>query len=101
MKVVVTEQSLDRLEQSLRFFIDEMNMPVQKVTEIKSRLLERARGLSLNPYKGQIESYLKKLKKGHRRVIEGSFKIVFKIENETIYVTDFFDSRRDTKMMIE
>jgi len=36
------------------------------------------------------------LKEGHRRIIEGHFKIVYKIERDIIYITDFFDTRQDT-----
>jgi len=32
---------------------------------------------------------LAKLQKGHRRIIEGNFKIIYRIEDEVIYITDF------------
>jgi len=35
----------------------------------------------------------------HRRAIEGHFKIIYRVEGETIYVTDFFDSRQDPAKM--
>ncbi|MFT7030953.1 MAG: hypothetical protein ACJA2C_002354 [Marinoscillum sp.] len=55
--------------------------------------------MALNPHKGQLEEYLQHLKEDYRRIIEGHFKIVYKIENEAIYITDFFDSRQEiTKM---
>ena len=51
----------------------------------------------LNSYK--TRNNLKDLKEGHRRIIEGHFKIIYKIEKETVYITDFFDSRQSPEKM--
>jgi len=99
MKVVLTDQSLERLENSLQFYLEELQIPKTKVVEVKNRLLKSARSLSERPYKGQYEPYLAKLKQGHRRLIEGNFKIVYRVEGNIIYVVDFFDSRDDPKKM--
>ena len=99
MKFIITNQSLDRLEDSLTFYLKDLQIPLEKVAEIKERLLLSTNRLVKNPYIGQIEPYLVKLNKAHRRIIEGNFKIIYRIENETIYVTDFFDSRKDPEEM--
>ena len=39
------------------------------------------------------------LKEGHRRVIDGHVKIIYRIVEEAVYVTDFFDSRSDPGKM--
>lgn len=99
MKVVITEQSLKRLENSLRFYLKELQIPKTKVVKMKNRLIGKATNLSKNPLKGQYEPYLSKLKQGHRRLIEGNFKIIYRVEGDTIYIVDFFDSRDDPKKM--
>lgn len=99
MKVVITEQSLKRLEDTLRFYIEELEIPKDQVVKIKSRLIGKAKSLSKTPHKGQYEPYLSKLKQGHRRLVEGNFKIIYRVEDEFIYVVDFFDSRDDPKKM--
>lgn len=99
MRVEITGRSLDRLEESLRFYLEGLDIPLEKVLEMKDQLIARAKSLSKNPYKGQLEPYLAKLQKGHRRIIEGNFKIIYRIEDEVIYVTDFFDSRKDPSGM--
>ena len=99
MKVVLTEKSLIRLEKSLRFYLEEQQIPKAQIVKIKNRLIEKAKSLSRSPHKGQYEPYLSKLKQGHRRLIEGNFKIVYRVEDNTIYVVDFFDSRDDPKKM--
>lgn len=66
---------------------------------MKDQLIARATSLSRNPYKGQLEPYLAKLQKGHRRIVDGNFKIIYRIENDVVYVTDFYDSRKDPSGM--
>lgn len=99
MKVVLTDQSLERLENSLQFYLEDLQIPKAKVIQIKNRLIKSARRLEKLPYKGQYEPYLVKLKQGHRRLIEGNFKIVYRVEGNMVYVVDFFDSRDDPKKM--
>jgi len=99
MKVIITERSLYRLEDTLMFYIEDLGVPKEKVLEIKNKLLLKAKSLAISPYKGQYEPYLKKLKKGHRRLIEGNFKIIYRLDNEIVYVTDFFDSRKSPSSM--
>ena len=99
MKVILADQSLDRLEDALLFYLEELKTPKTKVAEIKIKLLKKARNLSKNPYKGQYEPYLSKLKKGHRRLIEGNLKIVYRVESNMVYVVDFFDTRNDPRKM--
>lgn len=68
-RVILTDQSLDRLEESLLFYIDELGIPVEKVIQLKDQLLLKAKSLALQPYKGQYEPYLEKFNKGHRRIV--------------------------------
>lgn len=83
MNVVITGQSLDRLEENLIFYLEELEMPKEKVDQIKEQLPRKVKSLGNYSYKGQKDLYLKKLNKGHRSVIEGNFKIIYRIENET------------------
>ena len=43
--------------------------------------------------------FLEHLGLGHRPIIEGHFKIIYKVEGEYIYITDIFDSRQDPDKM--
>src|SRR5258708_7072973 len=97
MKLFYTQQALDSLQECLDFFPSEV--PSEKVNEICDRILAKADKLLINPHIGQVEEYLEHLDKSHRRVIEGNYKIIYRIENEIIYVTDIFDSRQDPAKM--
>jgi len=77
MKVIFTDQSLLSLQETLDFAHNSGLSP-EKVLELRNRLLDRADSLQLNPYKGQREPYLAHLNEGHRRIIEGNFKIIYK-----------------------
>ncbi len=97
MKLFYTQQALNSLQECLDFFPPEV--PNEKVNEIRDRILAKADALLLNPYIGQIEEYLEHLEKNHRRIIDGNYKILYRIENETIYITDIFDCRQDPSKM--
>lgn len=99
MNVVLTAQSIDRLEEALTFYSEKLEIPEVKIIEIRDRLLERANDLSKFPYRGQPEPFLAKLGLGHRRLIEGNFKIIYRIDGDTVYVVDFFDTHNDPKKM--
>jgi plasmid stabilization system protein ParE len=97
MKLFYTGQSLASLQESLDFFPPEV--PSEKVNEIRDQRLAKADRLLNNPTIGQREEYLEHLGQFHRRIIEGNYKIIYRIEGENIYVTDIFDSRQEPYKM--
>lgn len=99
MKVIYTDQSLDSLHEVMDFLLEDLGIPMEKASQVKTQLLDKADSLALNPYKGQKEEYLEHLGKEHRRLIEGHFIIIYVIEKEAIFITDFFDTRQDPEQM--
>ena len=95
MKVVITKQALESLKDSMDFYIKEVGIPKEIISKMKSELLKRCKQLSIDPFLGQEESILSFLNLGHRRIIEGNFKIIYRIVDGQVIVTDFFDSRRN------
>ena len=98
MKVVYTEQALQSLEESLDFLM-EQEMPTDQIMATRERILDKADSLADSPWKGQQEEYLTQLGKEHRRIIEGYYKIIYRVEEPTIYITDIFDTRQDPNKM--
>lgn len=43
---------------------------------------------------GAIEALLAELGLEHRYIVEENFKIIYRIAEETIYITDIFNTRR-------
>ena len=99
MKVIYSDQSLDSLQESLLFLLNDLGNPMKLVSEIKTHLLDRSESLAVNPQIGQKEEFLEHLGKNHRRLIEGHFKIFYRIEDDMVYITDFFDTRQDPMKM--
>ena len=97
MKLVYTEQANASLQECLDFFPPEVSQ--EKVNEVRDRILDKADKLLNNPHIGQIEEHLEHQGKSHRRIIEGYYKIIYRVEGEIIYVTDIFDSRQDPAKM--
>lgn len=100
MKVIYTEQALESLAESLRFLIQKQHVSIEQVSNIKTLLLDKADKLPEHPFSGQTEEYLAHLNLGHRRIIEGTFKIIYRVDGNIIYITDFFDTRQDPTKMI-
>lgn len=97
MKIFYTRQSLTSLEQTLDFISKEVSL--EKLIEIRDKLLDSTDILITNPKLGKLEEYLEHLKLKHRRIIVGHYKIIYRIEKDVIYVTDIFDTRQDPKKM--
>ena len=99
MRLVFTEQAQQSMNNSFLFLLEEQGVPSQKIDEFRDNLKLAIKQLLKNPYLGQRETRLQYLNKDHRRLIEGYFKIIYFIKDDSIYITDIFDSRQDPKKM--
>lgn len=97
MKLFYTEQAIRSLQESLDFLPAEV--ATEKRLQIRDKILAKADKLLTNPGLGQREEYLDHLGCSHRRVIESHYKIIYRVEGESIYITDIFDSRQDPAKM--
>jgi plasmid stabilization system protein ParE len=97
MKLIYTEQALNSLEEALAFIAPKVTQ--KKLLEIRDRILDKADTLLLHPNQGQIEPCLEHLELDYRRIIEGNYKIIYRIKGQTIFITDIFDSRQDPDKM--
>jgi len=67
--------------------------------KIKSKIFEASRQLYAHPLSGQLESNLEHLNQGHRYLVSGNYKIIYKPIPEGILITDIFDARQDPQKM--
>ena len=74
-------------------------MSHDKLIEIRNGILDAADTLLLQPLQGQAEPYLEHLELGHRRLVVDNYKIIYRVIDEIIYITDIFDSRQDPNKM--
>ncbi|MFO7657414.1 MAG: type II toxin-antitoxin system RelE/ParE family toxin [Bacteroidales bacterium] len=97
MKLIYTEQALFSLEEALNFIAPKISH--EKLIEIRDEILDAADTLLLQPLQGREEPYLEHLGLGHRRLVVSHYKIIYRIIEEYIYITDIFDSRQDSDKM--
>lgn len=97
MSLVFTEQALISLEETLDFISP--NVSSELLHELSDTILESCETLLHQPLQGQEEPYLLHLGLGHRRLVVGHFKIVYRVDEHYIFVTDIFDSRQNPKKM--
>ena len=87
MKLVYTEQAIVSLQECLNFLAAEIS--AGQVNEVRDKILAKADKLLENPYIGQHEEYLEHIGQSHRRVIEGHYKIIYRIKGEMIITLMF------------
>ncbi len=63
--------------------------------KLKTKIFDSTKQLKTHPNSGQIENSLEQLGKGHRYLVRGNYKIVYKKVREGILITDIFDTRQD------
>ena len=97
MIVVYTESSFQSLEEITDILLKHYS--VKKVNSIRVKILDKAERLKLFSEQGQIEPNLISLDKKHRYILEKHTKIIYRIINDTVIVTDFFDTRQNPKKM--
>jgi plasmid stabilization system protein ParE len=93
MKLVITLPAKESLKDIHNYYKREVSIKV--ADKIKSGISQKLRHLADHPYSGQLEETLLELGLEHRRIVERNYKIVYRIIDDVIYVTDIFDSRRD------
>ncbi len=93
MKVVITDPAKDSLREIFRYF--QLLGLSKKGRSIRLAIYKKAMLLKDNPFLGQEEAQLESLSQGHRRLIEGNYKIIYRVIGQTVFITDIFDSRQD------
>lgn len=99
MKVVITNQAKGSLEAIVEYYGASGFLRYGK--SLRLSVLKKALLLKDFPQMGQEEETLQVLGLGHRYLVDGHYKIVYRIERETIYITDIFDTRQDPDKILE
>lgn len=93
MKILWTDFASNELEDIFKYYKENVNLQIAK--KIKSGIFSKINQLKKMPQSGTIDPHLKKLEEGHRYLVQGNYKIVYKEMSEGILITDIFDSRRN------
>ncbi len=92
MKIVWTHSAKHRLKEIHEFY---KPLSERAARLLVARLLFRTRQLRSFPQSGTVEELLKHFGKDHRYIVEGNYKIIYRIEKDIVYVEDVFDCRQN------
>jgi len=67
--------------------------------KIRKSIFRSAKPLIKQPLIGAIEENLIELKQGHRYLVDGNYKIIYRQIDNNIYITDIFDCRQNPPKM--
>jgi len=93
MKVFWTKFALNSLSDIYKYYQENVSLTISQ--NIKDSVLSSSRQLEKQFHSGQIEELLIDLDEGHRYILRGNYKIIYKIYNHKIYITDVFDTRQN------
>lgn len=95
MKVVWSDFASEMLKDIFVYYKDVAGINVAR--NIKKSILSSTRNLCEHPDACPIEFFLSELDEGHRYMIDGNYKIVYKRVKEGVLITDIFHTRQDPK----
>jgi toxin ParE1/3/4 len=72
-----------------------VNASIAIARKIRIEIFTATRQLKKHPVSGPIELNLEKINEGHRYLVKGHYKIIYKEVSEGVLITDVFDTRQD------
>lgn len=97
MRVVWSAWALQQLDEIHAWYTAEASPTV--ADGIVSEILAVTSLLEHFPFGGQVEPWLEHQGQGHRRVVVGNYKVVYRVVVEEVRVVDVFDARQDPGKM--
>ena len=94
--IIWTQSALDDLYTIVNF-ISKYSLTLAE--EVAIRVLFRTRQLKEFPFSGQIEMLLQKSKYEYRYIVQRHSKLIYRIENQIIYIERIFDTRQNPKKL--
>lgn len=91
-KVVWTAKAIKQLDKIYDFLAQNSLRSAEKQV---LALLEKVDRLKIFPQMGQEEVRLKHLEKGHRYLVEGHYKVIYRVRGKVVYIATVFDARQD------
>jgi plasmid stabilization system protein ParE len=93
MKVFWTEFALNSLRAIYIYY--KSNFSNDIATKIKQNIFFATRQLAIQPYSGSPEPFLNTDRITYRFIISGNYKIIYKVDQSIVYITDVFDCRQN------
>lgn len=92
-EIIWTDFAITELKKIYLYYLENVSRRV--AITIKDEILSSTRQLRNQPYSGQIEDHLGDLSEIYRYVLSGNYKIIYRSNNDQIFILDVFDARRN------
>ncbi|MBW8051805.1 MAG: type II toxin-antitoxin system RelE/ParE family toxin [Cytophagales bacterium] len=99
MKVIWTKSARGDLSSIYLYYKEKVNSKIAR--KIRSTIFRRTDVLKRHPFAGQQEEMLKVLQEGHRYLVKGNYKIIYKITEKKVFITQVFDARQDPQKLLQ
>ncbi len=93
MKIIWTDFAIENLKDIFDFYSTTVNKKV--ANKIKQEIFKSVKLLVRYPELGQVELYLERLDEGYRYILSSNYKVIYKIQDENIIISDVFDVRQN------
>ncbi len=93
MKIIWSDFASQTLKNIFDYHRDVAGRNIAK--KLKTRIFDSTKQIITHPDSGQIENSLDQLGEGHRYLVCGNYKVVYKKIKEGILITDIFDTRQN------
>lgn len=97
MEIVWTFSAIRNVRKIFKFYCKIADKEV--ATNVIEPIFTCINTIKHSPLIGQQEGILEHLKKGHRYLVHNHFKIIYRIENDTAFITHVFDTRQNPKKL--
>jgi plasmid stabilization system protein ParE len=93
MKIIWSDFASETLSEIYQYYKEKASPTIAQ--KIKAEIFTATRQLKKHSSSGQIEINLEELNEGHRYLVKGNYKIIYKKIPEGMLITDVFDARQD------
>lgn len=93
MKIIWSDFASETLSEIYQYYKEKASPTIAQ--KIKAEIFTATRQLKKHPSSGQIEINLEEINEGHRYLVKGNYKIIYKKIPEGMLITDVFDTRQD------
>ena len=93
MQIVWTDFAITELNKVYKYYLEYAGLKVAQM--ITHEIISKVDQLIQHPESGTIEPKLAKLNQSHRYLLSGNIKIIYKIIEAKLVITDIFDCRQN------
>ncbi len=99
MKVILTEPAVKDLKNIASYFTEKVSRKI--ALQIVKHIRDHYMRLPKQPYMGQEEPLLIYRKQGFRYLVEGNYKIIYRVDEaeNKVYVSRIFDCRQEPEKL--